>query len=520
MSIDASKQFIDQYVTKEGFDEYTGCLTGEVEHPTLRGQARRPCPNYAPHEGYQNLSDLFEEFAPHLYRFLAKRLKAQRMTYDSRSRLGMPFDEIVTNKLESMRPFWERFLRDDLSFFRRSDVYVITNKRLQPESKKKKRTMPYITDGIYTTKPFDAETRYMKDYDAIGSRVRIVYNYPGPANLYTQVTDKMLTNIYAESPFAHHNMPAKVGSYEPYHMLFIDVKHFERAAGVVLPLRAHIIGGQYGEMMREMLNLKVLSLGLDGYTYYTSLKKPVTFSDAGVQQGPVFMQLGSGLSCVSNMAKELLHVLYAAYYVKKLGYDVKRAFEIVFEGGAPHFMIMNFGDDNAIGATETEDLRDLYAFLGEYLPIEPEIPARFLGYGYAPWGLPLKSYVINLCFPERGPLTFFRRWPWFGDRERDADYRDLAQDTSIRRAIDEKYALLKQFGYEYAWIRDEAAREEREIDEYSIQRNRNFILGKEYLLTDEEKERDENYLSLGVDRVSQLLRVQLGGSALEQKRYR
>lgn len=520
LTFEQSNHIHDRLCERADLDGNIGCSTGEVQHPTLRNHAIRPCPSFAPYDEWQHLFDVYSDYAPHLFKFIRLHLRAGVQTYDRSSKLGAPFFENVENKLDVIRPYWTQLLKGDLSLFEQENIFVITNVRLQPESRKKIREMPYIMDNEYLELKVDEKFRYMKDVDRVGSRNRMVYNFPGPINLLMQVVDSMIHNVYMNSIFAHHNMTALVGKRLPGKALFLDVSHFERSAGAILPLRAKYIGGLYGQMLVRMLNLRFLSLGLDGYTYFIKTDGDVTLKHNEIHVPDIFVQLGSGLSVVAPVAKELLHILYSSFFVEEFGYTKDEAISIVYEGGNNELRMMNYGDDNVIFGNDVSLIHRCYDWIAKFLPVSIEVPPAFLGYTYPPFQLRTSSYVLNEWEPERPPFSRFRPYPFYGMVERDKVYREQTITKTVRELEVLKYKLLSDFGYTRELINMEAYRESERIkSEDTLASNTNVLLGKEYLLTAEDKLKSLRYVGLGEMRVAEIMRALLAGSSLEKHSY-
>jgi hypothetical protein len=315
-------------------------------------------------------------------------------------------------------------------------------------------------------------------------------------------------------------MAAMVGKKLPGYALFMDVSHFERAAGAILPLRARHIGGLYGEIMVHMLNQNIMNLGLDGITYFIRAKGDVILRQNDVHVPEVFIQLGSGLSCVAPVAKELLCVLYAAYFRERHHLQHEEALELTLDGGDSYVNIMNYGDDNTIYGPDKKELHKCYHFLARYLPIAIEDPPAFLGYTYPPFQLRSSSYVLNLWEPERAPGSRFRPYPFYGMLERDKVYLEQTVTNEVRDLMMEQYHLLEDYGYTRKLIQQQAAREFRELESGDdLALNKNVLLGKEYLITEEEKLGSIRYVGLSEGRTAELMRILLKGSSLEKNMY-
>jgi hypothetical protein len=315
-------------------------------------------------------------------------------------------------------------------------------------------------------------------------------------------------------------MAARVGTRLAGYAMFLDVSHFERAAGAILPLRALHIGGLYGELLVNMLNCRFLTLGLDGYTYLMGTDKRISLSDNDVHVPDIFAQLGSGLSCVAPVAKEILHVLYASFFVSRFKMTKADALQAVLDGGNSEIHILNYGDDNVIHGYNKDIIIECYDWLARYLPMAVEDPPSFLGYTYPPFQLRSSSYILNEWEAEKPPRSRFRPYPFFGMVERDKVYRDQTVTNEVRTLQFKKYQLLERYGYTEELVNQAAQREAMQLSSLdALASHVNVLLGKEYLLTDEDKIKSLRYVGLGEVRVAEIMRQLLKGSNLYKQTY-
>lgn len=269
-----------------------------------------------------------------------------------------------------------------------------------------------------------------------------------------------------------------------------------------------------------MLNCRFLTLGLDGLTYFIKTDQDITWNGDNISVPDVFTQLGSGLSCVAPVAKEILLIIYASYFAEKFKISKQEAISTVMNGGNNQLRMLNYGDDNVIYGDDKSLVMDCYNWIAQYLPLSVESPPAFLGYTYPPFQLRTPSYVLNEWEAERPPGSRFRPYPFYGMVERDKVYLEQTVTNEIRNLQIFKYKQLDKFGYTRTLINQQAFRESQEIATADdLASHVNVLLGKEYLLTNEEKLKSVRYVGLGEMRVSEIMRTLLAGSSLEKHTY-
>jgi hypothetical protein len=127
-------------------------------------------------------------------------------------------------------------------------------------------------------------------------------------------------------------------------------------------------------------------------------------------------QLGSGDSCVAPIAKEVLLCIYCEAAERLFNIKDKDTISTCLSSRIGPVTLCNYGDDN-IWFGQEKPLNELMSFVTEYLPIEEEIPTKFLGYKFIPeegFRLSKRSYFKNWYLNERSPGSNFRRYPDLG----------------------------------------------------------------------------------------------------------
>lgn len=468
--LEESNRLVDEMM--QAFNpEMVGCSTQEM--------ARRPIPHvFEPSPQMEKLRELFEFRAADTYRFLFSRIAPMTQTYDRRSRLGYPEFNIPADKWGVLSPYFEKFLRGDLSVL--DSAFVILNVRLQPERIAKERLYMFLDDGGVPYETVVSGNDRLVD-GRFASRTRIVFNYP-VTNLLCQVVDSALHNVFMLTSFAHHDMTRFAHRPLSRPMLALDVKNFDRTVGALVHLHAKAVGGLYQEIYTRMLNLPFL---------VPSDNRRNGFKVRG-REGTI-TQMGSGVSCVADLAKIVFLILYSELNAKIRGLTFRTSLREVYECRAA-FGVMNYGDDNVIIEGDVEP-GAVAEWLSQYLPVEEEKPAKFLGFHYAPeegFFLALPSYINNFYLAERSPGSRFRPYPHLGWVQRREDYRKLGDRKIAAEVYDKEASILKQYIPTYE-IYELAEQERRLAGNQPIE----VTLGKDYLLTEAQRARLPEYQTLG-----------------------
>lgn len=489
-----------------GLGEYLDVYSGEMlERPIPHSSAMSPM--------LQSVTDLYTQRAPALFALIAREAKAPIQTFNKVSRIGWPHFNRPVEKGKVALASFEEAAADPDGYL--SGAFTVCNVRLQPEPPDKKRTMQFISsDGVVTEKEVGAEDRqlyvpFAPKRTGYADRTRLVFNLPGP-NLICQIVDTMINNVIGSWPLTHHNMyDPTIARFMRKYTLAVDVRHMERTTAAVIGVRTALIGGLYETIHNAM--------GRAGYLVPSNDRKTMIHI---AQSAPGWLvQFGSGHSAVSPSQKEILFILLVEAHHQLWGHSYDAACELVKSGNSPQVHMMNFGDDNMFSSDSKEHLDQLFEFLSRYMPVEEELPKKFLGFLWNEQGvergfrLSHTSYLLRTYLHERPPLGHFRPFPYLGwtlKRQTYMDYGDPQIMYNVYRAED---ALLKRVGVPWSFVEQAAAIERRNVDlSIATDAEREALLGREYNLSVEEKLESGRYDGFSPDVTGPLLaRLTQGG---------
>jgi hypothetical protein len=426
------------------------------------------------------VTDLFDDWGPRIYAKLLPELNAPTQVFNKTSRLGWPLFVRSESKKAALQPFFHLLLNDGPSFMR--DAFIIYNVRLQAESIKKKRDFLFVRDdGDVYAKTVGADERKIRT--PIGprtaSRTRLVFNLP-VANLLNQVLDTAIHAALLAKPAFHHDMYSMTTAGKlSGTKLFFDVKHFERHTSGIVRKRATLIGGLYGDISAMFDSLPYLCPSDTRRS--RQLLWPAR--DKGFTD-----QFASGNSAVAPAQKEVFWALYAEFATRAFGMDADAALQWVAGGGDNRLRIMNYGDDNATSG-DPGVLRELLPFLGGFLHVEEEDPPKFLGFldTELGWRLGVRSYLEKTYLNERAPGTTFRKYPCFGWVEKRKNYAKYGVPEITTQVFPTEDAVLYANAIPWHLVQSEATRESVIMRDLGGLADLNWILGKDYLMTPEEK---------------------------------
>jgi hypothetical protein len=482
-----------------GLDDIAGCTTGEMRS--------RPVPQVFKISETKALTDLFSDWAPRIYTRLMAEIVPPLQTLNKTSRLGWPVFKSPPSKKPILQRYFSRIVDEGVEFM--NDAFIIMNVRLQAESKRKKREFLFIdSNGEVYSQEVGARERQIETPVGrrTGSRTRLVFNLP-VANLLTQVFDSAAHNALLKYPAFHHNMysVAGAGRLSP-HAVFFDVSHFERHTSEIVRLRSRIIGGRYGEIGALFDSLPFLC-PTDDWKRKMLLwpNRDAGFSD----------QFASGYSPVAPVQKEIFWALYSAFAVEMLGLQPDSALSWVAQGGDHRLRIINYGDDN-VADGDPGVLRELLPFMNQYLAAQEEDPPKFLGflYTHAGWKLGVTSYLSKTYLNERRPSTperksNFRKFPAFGWVEKRKTYAKYGVPELVTKVFPEEDYQLAQVGIPWSKIETQAAVESIQARDQAGLLDENWILGKDWLMTPEDKLATGEFDGLYPEETEPLLRALL-----------
>jgi hypothetical protein len=450
--------------------KYNQCITLEMKD--------RPLPHTFKRDTFKPLRELYsrriEDFFSVVLGNTDIRLIPQ--TVETSSRIGYPYLSFAKDKAQLVSSLINKV--DDL--ITGSSVTVL-NVRLQPEVPTKKRKFQFaVPHGVFYNvqdQEISGRERYDERLKVIASRTRLVFNY-GVENLITQCLDGWLHDCYLKYPSFHHDMysfPYDSSSFD-FESYEEDISHYERCMGEIVPVRAEVIGGLYHSLMQKLLSAPFAIKATDGCSLFYRPKDVV--------------QLGSGLSMVAPLGKEVNAILYAEALSVLLNLPFKKALLAMLTHGIKGLAIAQFGDDSKIMYHKNYSwLKDeIVKFRKNFVISEPEDPPKFLGFvksksdkGYIN-RLSVDSAFKNFFLDERSPGSKFRPFPNYGYFERVSAYKRYG-DNDVQNYLDKETKLLKSKGW-YDIIFNRAKQEAKYVKS-SLPIN--YVLGKTYLLTREQK---------------------------------
>lgn len=506
LDVEKGARMGDEMFSHFGLDQFVGCTTAET--------ARRPLPHVFETKEVKALTDLYIEWAPYIFSRIMNDLVAPIQTFNKTSRLGWDSFEVLDNKMDRLGPLISRLLQGDHSVLAEFlPAFVIMNVRLQAEAKEKERDFIYLSDDY---KPYHQTVgRAQREVEVaaagkrVASRVRPVYNMP-LLNLIKQVLDTAIHNVFLKYPAFHHDMfNAQLLPVRGEH-LCIDVKHFERHTAMLVRARAQLLGGVYAKIGAVFENIP--------FCCPTDSRKKFAFIYPDRKNG-YSEQFASGDSAVAPAQKEVFLALYAEYFSRTRGLDRSSAMELVLQGGDDRLTIRNYGDDNSLSG-DSGELKDVFSFLKSYLTVEEEKPPKFLGFEYGNpdpgtiarprWYLPLSSYLTKTYLNERRPFSNFRKYPFLGWVLKREVFTRLGDPQIARDVFPYENKMLARFGIPWTDVLRFAENERIQSLATPAATSANWIMGKDYLMTAEEKIKSGEFFGMMPDRTAPLIKVLLG----------
>jgi len=464
----------DKILGHFGLDQYVGCVTAEPE--------RRAIPFVFNSLETAALTALYKEWAPYIWARLVSELHAPVQTYNKVSRLGWPIFANPENKDVFLHKWFAPLRRGDLTPFERA--FIIINVRLQAEARDKARANKFIRNVGTTYEADIGRTERTIEVKGVGqrvcSRVRAIFNMPMP-NLYKQVLDTAVHNVFLKYPAFHHDMfNGRLLPVEGSHLCF-DVKHFERFTADAVRHRATgVIGGFYGEIGRLFEEIPFLVPSDDwSNEYFVRINRQGGWSD----------QFASGDSAVAPVQKEIFTALYGEYFKRTRGVSYEEAINLVFQGGDGRLTIRNYGDDNSISG-DKDEMDSVLSHLQGYLKAEEEVPPKFLGFVWYEglgWKLPPSSYLLKTYLNERAPGRSIRKYPNLGWVQKREVFTKLGHPDIATNIFPYEDKLLRDYGLTWSMVVRRAEEERLLTLGYTGLNNMNYILEKDWAMTAEEK---------------------------------
>jgi len=495
LSIEIGCELGDVMFSKFNIPHLVGCVTAEM--------AQRPVPEVFREEETRPITDLYEKWAPLIYQRVLPEIQAPIQTFNKTSRLGWPIFKATPNKVIALMPFFRLMGAGDFNQF--IHAFIIMNVRLQAESKEKVRQYLFYNSGEIRRREITASDRAVT-VEGLGtrtcSRTRLVFNMPVP-NLWKQVLDTAIHNVFMNYSTFHHDMfGGKVTPVRNAHMAF-DVKHFERHTAAIVRRRAQLFGGYYGKIVDIFAKLP--------FAVPSSDWKERAFIYPARDRG-WSDQFASGDSAVAPAQKEVFTALYAEFFTVAFGYSMQEALNLVFLGGNEKLTIRNYGDDNSVNG-DPAVLEDLFTFLKQYLTVEKEEPAKFLGFVHYPdlgWKLPVESYLSKTYLNERRPNGNFRKFPNLGWVLKRQTFAQIGHPDVAKDVFPYEDAELAKRGLPWSKIMERAEVERIQSMGSPGVRNPNYVMGKDYIMTAEEKIATGEHVGLMPNDTAPIIKKLLG----------
>lgn len=488
-----------------GLDDYVGCGTVEMRS--------RPVPHVFKRHEVLPLLQLYERRAPGLYSELLKTLKPKAQAFNKTSKLGWPHFYHPTSKVEVLRRDFGEIMQDGLGRF--DSAFTVMNVRLQPEPRSKARTFLFVDKQgeVYELEIGEKErTVKTKSWSngLIAARTRLVFNLP-VTNLMAQILDTAVHDALLEHKVFHHDLYSP-GGMRPArgYRLGIDVKHFERFTAEVARLRARLLGegGLYSEIQDLHTRIPFLCPSDSGVPYFYLWPN----RDNGWVD-----QFASGNSAVAPVQKEIFFCLMQEFAETQLGLSATESARFVLSGGGGSIYFDNYGDDNHVFGDEGA-CKAYFDFLKDYLHVEEEEPTKFLGFLASGEGFKLgpHSYILKTWLNERRPGSTFRKFPFYGWREKRKVYSQYGLPEIAADVFPFENALLERLGLPWAEIERKAVEESRYVSALTPGAEAALITGKDYQLTTEQKLASGLFDGMPVEETSPILRALLGATWRKQ----
>lgn len=457
-------------------DQFVGCITAEIEH--------RPIPFVFKTSETRALTELYIKWAPYIFNRIMRELKPPVQTYNKVSRLGWPYFTNPPNKQDYLSLDFSDLVHDSRALERYNGSFVGIGLRLQAESTKKEREFLFLTDDYQVVKRVVTRAEREIEVSGVGKRIasrfRGVNNMPLP-NLFKQILDTAIHAVLLRYPAFHHDMfNKKLLPVTGFHMCF-DVKHFERFTADAVRHRAQLLGGMY-QKIGSLFNVIPYAVPTEGRRKFAYLwpNRDEGWSD----------QFASGDSAVAPVQKEIFTAIYGEFFRTTRGLSYEQAIELVWQGGDERLTIRNYGDDNSVNGHKP-DVMAVFNHLKQYLHVEVEDPPKFLGFVWygdeLGWRLSKDSYLTKTYLNERAPYTNFRKYPNLGWVEKRKVYATLGHPEIAAEVFpfeDKILASQNLFWYE---VEHRAANERSGADRVPGVLTPNWILGKDWAMTAEEK---------------------------------
>ena len=447
-------------------------------------QASRPIFDVTDGQAYKAGTDIFKKWYPRIFEWQLPRMKPASYVFNNKSRLGSPFCSREVSKRDTCMPrFADLVVGSDQAMKQAMDgLYTMINVRLQPETAGKERIMTFVSaDGHIHRQKMTAQYRTIRvrkaGIEGLAERTRTIF-MPCYINLLLQMFSSVSHRTLLETRLCGHDMFGKRDQVLPRGAeayMCTDLHHMDHHSGACASFMAEVRGGLYHTAFSTMFAHPFLVPSDDW-------SKNLWVWSNGVTQFP------SGFSDVAELQK-LYHIAaYAEFFHTQRGMTEENALEFVLQGGDGQFTIRNYGDDNALAGSR-RNLEDWLAFASEFCDIEVEDPPKFLGFVWhgdqKGFMLTVKSYLQKSWLWERPPFKLHRPYPCYGwvlKRKAYLEYGERERMMAIYAIEDE---VMQKYGVPWERIESQAAFEATKLAE--SERHPYALMGKEYLMSDEER---------------------------------
>lgn len=469
-----------------------------------------------------------------------------------RSKLGYPF-YTADSKYETV-----------LSYLAKCEPYyyginTVLN-RNQVDKKGKKRVSPCaigfgdVNSSIVMEDDNDLNYKYKKEKYEEGDlrtmRMRLAFNFHIDT-LMTLVADQPIHEVFLRDPLMHHDMSQinlsitvktfanaefvnnldtlnKMEDETPIFIAADAIRFDDQQTRSRQEAYGRGVGPRYEQILQGLLDSPFL---LEGTIYPNSvnitekqnnehLKINVPFESSNslpytkyVVGLPWYLkvfkeiQLGSGLSMVSGLAKAVFSTvnhLYYAYKKRKVQGDLTKQFleellkdlkyttrthnEWLAECGV---IPCSYGDDQ-FWFGKARAVRNYFHFASNFINMELQEDPTFLGFHWIKgigFSLTIDNYLKTFLFPEHEFGSTFRQYPAHSLKYKDLDYLRLSNMTSDDlRIFWERIEQITSFNKD-EFVKSNLSKEEAEILKRGMELSIPFYkIQKPYLLTASEKE--------------------------------
>jgi len=502
-----------------GLEEYLQTWSGEMKS--------RPIPFVSTDSKPLDTQKLYDKYMPEILRFLLPYVKPGVQTINKISRLGYPVfgnpgdgidrkSNSPTYGFKTQRSKFDEWLilakpiyYGDIELYR-NGVHTEGN-RTQNDPPDKSRDQQFIDD---TGTPYAHETT---PHDRIGvvpdlgelilSRSRIITQAPA-CNNATQCWDTLLNNVLGQ----FHLFDADVYSDQSWRyegqLVTFDCKHYERYTGLCALSYADLIGGNFGTLLRWMINYPVV-VPSDSWRSFWEIQ-PIF--------GPgSYPQFYSGLSPVADNNKLVNVAVQVAFFHEHIGLSITEAIAETLSGVGHGMRRWNFGDDNrAVG--EPGVIKAWLEWMKTYFAIDIDEIPTYLGTIFRAdlkkWCLPRRTYLLKMFQPERD--FSWKEFPNMGLVLRRETFLRYGEPEIGSELVPIEDRLLTEVGLPWVDIVNKGHAEMRNAKAVRVQFDKYVAADKEYLMTEQQKIASGMYWHLSAEQTASMA-ISLVGKEIKER---